>query len=110
MRFRIGSMSILLLAGTAASAQDAIQRQPVQFARSTSSQTIRASIRGYRTIDYVVGARAGQNMSVSLRTTNRSNFFNVLPPRGETAIFTGSSSGNRFSARPTQSGDYRVRV
>ena len=39
-----------------------------------------AAIKGEKTIDYTVRASAGQTMTVSLKTSNASNYFNVLPP------------------------------
>lgn len=91
-------------------AQAPARSERVQFPRGASSTTVRATIRGYDSVDYAIGARSGQNMTVALRTTNRSAFFNVLPPRGEEAIFNGSIKGSRFDGRLSQSGDYRVRV
>ncbi|MET0365358.1 MAG: hypothetical protein ABW169_11980 [Sphingobium sp.] len=91
-------------------AQAPVRSERVQFPRGASSMTVRGTIRGYDSIDYTIGARGGQTMAVSLRTTNRSAYFNVLPPRGEEALFNGSIKGNRFEGRLSQSGDYRVRV
>lgn len=108
------SLPLLLLAalGSAApvQAQAPSRTQSVQFARGTSSITLRGTIRGDASVDYVVAARAGQTLTVSMRTTNRSAYFNILPPRSEQAIFIGSTSGTRYSGRLTQTGDYRVRV
>ncbi|MFZ2997016.1 hypothetical protein [Sphingobium sp.] len=91
-------------------AQAPSRTERIQFARGASSTTLRGTIRGYDSVDYVVGARAGQTMSVTLRTTNRSAYFNVLPGRDEVAIFNGSIGGNQFDGRLKNDGDYRVRV
>ncbi|MDF0541150.1 hypothetical protein PX699_02245 [Sphingobium sp. H39-3-25] len=98
------------IAAMPATAQSPIRAERVHFARGASSATIRGSIKGYDTIDYIVGARAGQAMSVSLKTSNMSSYFNVLPPRSEEAIFNGSIAGSRFDGRLKDSGDYRIRV
>lgn len=91
-------------------AQAPVRSERVQFARGASAATIRGTLRGYDTIDYVVGAQAGQTMSVSLQATNASTYFNVLPPRSQEAIFNSSLAGGRFSRRLGDTGDYRVRV
>lgn len=91
-------------------AQAPVRSERVQFPRGASSTTVRGTIRGYDSVDYAIGARSGQTIAVSLRTTNRSAYFNVLPPRGEEALFNGSIKGSRFEGRLSQSGDYRVRV
>ena len=50
-------------------------------------------------------------MTVSLKTSNASNYFNVLPPgsTGE-AIFIGSSGGNRWQGVLAADGEYKIRV
>ena len=51
----------------------------VQFAAGNDNAAIRASVTGDEYRDYLLGARAGQAMSVSL-TTDGSAYFNILPP------------------------------
>jgi hypothetical protein len=88
-----------------------IQTTTVQFKKGTSSATIKGSIRGNQTIDYTLRAKAGQTMSVSLKTSNGANFFNVLPPgSNDEAIFVGSSDGNDWSGALPADGEYKVRV
>ncbi|WP_238995777.1 hypothetical protein [Sphingomonas solaris] len=98
------------MAAAPAIAQAPVRTERLQLSRGESSKTVRGTVRGYDSVDYLVGVRAGQAMSVSLRTTNRSAYFNVLPTRGDMAIFNGSVSGNRFDQRIRDGGDYRVRV
>jgi hypothetical protein len=92
-------------------AQEDIQTQRVQFEPGASSATIEGSIKGYETIDYILNAKEGQYMNVSMATKNGANYFNILEP-GETevAIFVGSSSGNQFEGVTKKSGDYKIRV
>jgi len=100
--------SLALFLSTAAQAQ--VRTERVQFAKGASSKTISGSIKGEASVDYVVGARAGQTMTVTFKPGNASNYFNVLPPGTETALFVGSSSGNTYSGRLPADGDYRIRV
>ena len=101
----------LLLLPALAAAQDDIRTERVHFARGATSATVEETIRGYETVDYVLGAGAGQHMNVSLATDNSSNYFNILAP-GETseAMFVGSTSGNQYEGTLPAAGDYRVRV
>jgi membrane-bound inhibitor of C-type lysozyme len=88
-----------------------IRTQRVQFQPGTSSSTVEGSVTGYEGVDYVLNARAGQVMNVSMATDNSSNYFNIIPP-GETdvALFNSSSQGNQFEGELPASGDYKIRV
>lgn len=112
MKWKYGAIAALavMAATLPATAQAPIRTERIQFARGATSAIIRGTIRGYDTVDYVVGARAGQAMSVSLQTSSTSVYFNILPPRSEEAIFNGSIKGANFGGRLKDSGDYRVRV
>lgn len=91
-------------------AQAPIRTERVQFAKGASSKAIKATIKGDQSVDYVVGARAGQTMTVSLTTSNASNYFNITEPGADAALFVGSTEGNRASVQIPSSGDYTVRV
>ena len=111
---RIFSCLVLLVCfaiGERAAAQTTdIEERRVQFGSATA-ETIRASLKGYQTIDYLVEIDAGQVMIVNLETDNRSNYFNVMEPdESEIAIHIGSIKGNAFVDQLRQSGDYRIRV
>lgn len=103
-------MCFLVLWFTAAVAGD-ISIQPVQFAKGQSSATIKAKIKGNQTIDYTLRAKAGQMMSVHLKTAHGANYFNVLPPgSNDTAIFIGSMNGNEWTGALPTDGEYKIRV
>lgn len=88
--------------------QDRTER--VQFARGAASKAISGTIRGYAGVNYIIGARAGQVMHVTLQASNASAYFNVWAPGAEEAMFVGSTTGNRFSATLPADGDYRIQV
>lgn len=104
------ALALALLVGPPAPRADEIKIQPVRFARGASSATMKGTIKGYQVVDYTLRARAGQEMTVKLATRNPSNYFNVLPPGSEVALFVGSTSGNEFRGPLPQDGEYRVRV
>lgn len=101
MRVRLGQLLLgcaLVAAVSSARAADGIESWPLQFAKGTSSATVKGSLKGNKTIDYKLRAKAGRTMSVTLKTSNGANYFNVLPPgsTGE-AIVIGSTSGNDWT-------------
>lgn len=92
-------------------AQTEIRSQQVQFQPGASSATIQDSITGYETVDYVLNAKQGQSMNVSMATNNDANYFNILAPgEDEVAMFNGSISGNQYEGTLPESGDYKIRV
>ena len=100
-----------LLALSAPAGADGIKTVPVHFKKGASSATLTGHLTGDQTIDYVLGAKAGQVMSVTMTTSNDASYFNVLPPgSNDEAIFIGSTEGNEFGGTLSQSGDYKVRV
>jgi hypothetical protein len=49
-------------------------------------------------------------MHVTLKTSNASNYFNVIAPDAGEALFVGSASGGEFTGALPASGDYTIRV
>jgi len=106
----IGALSLFLLFSIAQAFAGAIREEQVQFKAKQTGTTIKGSIKGRQTIDYRLKAKAGQVLTVSLGTSNLSNYFNVLPPGSETALFVGSTSGNNWTGTLPADGNYTVRV
>jgi hypothetical protein len=88
-----------------AQAQD-IRTERVRFPAGASGTTIEGRITGYEIVDYKLGARAGQTMSVKMTTDGGANYFNLMAP-GETvvAFFNGSFGDNAYTGRLPESGD-----
>jgi hypothetical protein len=105
-------LSVTLFAVSPALAAEDISKEPVHFARGATSATIKGRITGYEIVDYVVGAKAGQTMAVTFKTSNRLAYFNVLPPGSETALFVGSmdATGEHYEGTLPADGDYAIRV
>jgi hypothetical protein len=103
--------SALVATAWGALAADGIESRPLQFAKGSSSATVRGSLAGDKTVDYKLRAQAGQAMSVTLKTSNAANYFNVLPPDSkDVAIFVGSTSGNEWTGVLPADGEYAIRV
>jgi hypothetical protein len=105
----VGALSLFLFASLPAAAQD-IRRQPVQFKPGEIGATIKGKIKGDQTVDYLLRAKAGQTLVVILEASNASTYFNVMAPGEDSALFIGSTSGNRFVGKGQKDGDYTVRV
>lgn len=88
-----------------------IETRAVQFSQGHAAATIKGSVHGDQTIDYIVRARAGQALSVKLATKHGANYFNVLPPgSNDVALFVGSMGGAEWAGVVSADGDYKVRV
>jgi hypothetical protein len=108
---RVVMACVLLAASSWSLATDAIESRPLQFAKGASSATVKGSLKGDKTIDYKLRAKAGQTMNVTLKTNNAGNYFNVLPPGSkDVAIFVGSTSGNEWTGPLPTDGEYTIRV
>lgn len=95
---------------TMLTAQSEIKTRAVQFDTGSYSASEKGTLTGDEIIDYTLVALSGQTMKVSLDTDHLSNYFNVLPPDSEAAIFIGSTSGNEWAGILPADGKYRVRV
>lgn len=111
--FGIGR-SILVIAalaafgGAEAAAQDRTER--VSFAAGSSGTIVSGTIRGDTGVVYVLGAAAGQRMSVNMTTDNSSAYFNIRRSGSADAIYNGSINGNAATVTLPSSGDWVVQV
>ena len=80
------------------------------FAKGATSKSISGQIKGEAFVDYLVAARRGQALKVSMKSASSSAYFNVLPPKGDEALFVGSINGLQYSGKLPAAGTYRVRV
>lgn len=87
-----------------------METRQVHFDAGTSGTVIRDSITGYEGIDYKLGASAGQRMVVDLNTSNLSNYFNIMAPGADSALFVGASDGTHFDGILPANGEYTIRV
>ncbi len=86
-------------------------REVVHFAAGNDNAAVEGSITGHEYRDYILGARAGQTMGVSL-ITEGSAYFNILPPGSDNvAIYNGSIDGpDAVNIKLPADGDYTIRV
>jgi hypothetical protein len=81
--------------------------QRVRFERGTSSTTVKGRILGFAYKDYLIGAKAGQLMSLHLTSTNSYTNFVVYSINGRA---TDMNETTDWSERLSESGDYQIRV
>ncbi|MEE4262476.1 MAG: hypothetical protein V2I56_07265 [Desulfobacteraceae bacterium] len=101
---------LLLFGSSQVSAKDEIRTERVKLKKGADGAVIKNRIKGSETVDYLLGARAGQIMRVTLQTSNGANYFNVLPPGSNAAIAIGATLGNEWIGTLPVDGDYTVRV
>lgn len=84
----------------------------VKFAPGNDNTSLNGKITGKEYRDYVLNARAGQTMSVSLIPERGGNaYFNILPPGSkDVAIYNSSTKGNDATIKLPKNGDYTIRV
>lgn len=99
----------LAVAG-ASLAADGIESRPLQFAKGTSSATVKGSIAGRQTIDYKLRAKTGQTMTVSLKSGNPGLAFNVLPPGSKDVAIEGAIELQDWSGALPADGEYTIRT
>lgn len=118
----IGKLALALLAcflaAAPATAED-IRQEEVRFGKGESGAQIAGSIKGRESVSYLLGAREGQRMTVSLSSPNTSAYFNVYAPGrgpGDEALAVGDSIGpmmtdiNRFDGLLPETGQYTISV
>lgn len=103
---------IALAAGALASPAlaQANRTERVRFDKGATAKVIKGRVKGYASVNYLVGVRAGQSLSFTLTTSNTSNYMNITGPADREAMFIGSAAGNEFATDADMGGDYEVDV
>lgn len=78
----------------------------VQFAKGTTLATVKGTITGYKYIDYKIGIRAGQVLSLELTPQNKAELV-IFMPDGENMPDAAGISGGTMQI--DESGDYKIR-
>jgi hypothetical protein len=101
-------------------AQDKPRQERVEFASGESGTTLKGRIKGYEVVRYLLGAQAGQRMTVALNTSNTYTYFNVIQPSQPDgpALAISEQAGanpmvpelNRFEGVLPESGEYGIEV
>jgi hypothetical protein len=93
--------------------------EEVRFPPGKTGTTIKGRITGDQSVNYTVGAEAGQVMTIRLRPSNRGTYFNVYEPGrgpGDQALAVSEMTGemvpdlNQFKGKLPTSGTYTISV
>jgi hypothetical protein len=114
LRFALAVLAVIAVNASTpvhAAGDPGIRTQTVQFAKGATSAQLRGSIKGDAGVDYRIDARAGQTLAVTLKPSNASSYFNIIPPGSQdVAMFVGSTSGQTATMMLPDDGVYVVRV
>lgn len=103
--------AVLAAVGLALAAPSAAQQTvPVTFAKGKSSAVVTGSIKGDQDRTYTVDARAGQTITVTLKSTKGNAEMNVYAPGEDAAISLGTTDPYKFTTVLPSTGRYRVQV
>ncbi len=108
-KYMAGVLALSLLSAPVL-AEEPKRTERVQFDKGATSKELKSSIKGYETATYLVGARAGQVMTVKLETRNTSTYFTITAPGADAALYQGDVKGNDARVELPADGDYRVMV
>lgn len=95
---------------TPAWSADPVHKETVELTASKNAHSVKGKIKGYATAEYTLTGKAGQTLSVKLKTNQPSNYFNIRQPGQDEALFIGSTSGNSYQAKLPADGEYTVQV
>lgn len=85
-------------------AQNRVQR--IRFGRGTSGATLNGGIARGETVTYLVSAKAGQTMEVTVTSPEDNAVFQIISPRRRSLIEETTQWSNELPA----TGDYRIVV
>ncbi|WP_271679578.1 hypothetical protein [Thermomonas mangrovi] len=112
MRYAARALVLALLLCGSAVAADKVTKLPVHFAKGASSATLKGNFSGYDSVQYTIGARAGQTMTVSITGSSNANF-NVFAPGhvpGQSEAMGSGFVGSPWSGKLPANGTYTVQV
>ena len=95
---------------TPAWSADPVHKENVELTAGKNAHSVKGKIKGYATAEYTLTGKAGQTLSVKLKTNQPSNYFNIRQPGQDEALFIGSTSGNSYQAKLPADGEYTVQV
>lgn len=112
-----GSGALLVVALLAAAlspslalAQSQSTSQRVTFPKDAPTLTLKGTLKGHDSVDYLVNVAAGQVLSVHLDTRNPSMQFNIVSPGSQNALFIGSQQGTTFTGALPAKGTTAIRI
>ena len=109
-RLAAAAIALSALLASAEPLLAASKTERVRFKPGAISATVRGSVTGYDTHSYLLGASAGQVMSVLFSGNLNACYMNVIEPGAGSDTHRGEMDGNEYSANLRKSGDYRAEI
>jgi hypothetical protein len=106
-------VAALTLAPLNVSLADNVRTVVVKFPPGSTGTTIEGRIRGRDSVNYILGARNGQFLKVSLDADNTAANYNIYVPGrgpGDEALFTSDLGGMDYTGQLYKSGDHTISV
>jgi hypothetical protein len=105
----VALLAVSLCAGGAlAAAPEAPKPQDIRFAAGSSSADLKGTVKGYDTRSYRLVAGAGQTLSVDMKPSNAAQYFNIVSPGSNEAMFVGPTVGLQAKVVLPTDGAYLV--
>ena len=98
---------LILLVAASTLAQELQER--IRFAPGVTAATVSGSVAGYNDKQYVIGAKAGQILSIDFRPSKSVLYYNVLKD-GELLRDGSIESNDKWSKALPKDGDYVIDV
>lgn len=102
--------ALVSLSAHAATADIPPRIQQVNYKSGYGSVQFKQSIKGYKTAEYKLNAKAGQVLTVDFKPSNTSAYFNIAAKGSDAALFNGSVMGDHFIGSLPADGEYTVQV
>ncbi|MBC2859174.1 SH3 domain-containing protein [Stappia sp. 28M-7] len=99
----------VVLAAPAALAME-MRTERIDIPRGAAGTEIAGMIKGEEFVEYLLPVTTGQQVSLSLSSSNRYVHMGVAEPGSRREVFDGSHQGAKYSGRASEAGDYRIRV
>jgi hypothetical protein len=100
----------LLSGATLAAPPAAPKAQDIRFAPGTSAAELKGTVKGYASADYRLVAGTGQTLSVEMKRTNGAQYFNIVSPGSNEAMFIGETTGVQAKVVLPTDGAYLIRT
>lgn len=71
---------------------------------------VKASIRGYQTMEYLIEAKTGQSLDLDLHSNNSATGFRISAPAAPRPMYGTSGQSSRFQGTLPRDGTYRVEI
>lgn len=97
------------LAAPAALAME-IRSERIDIPRGAAGTELAGMIQGEEFVEYQLPAVTGQQVSLTLSSSNRYVHMGVAEPGSRREVFDGARQGARYTGRASEDGEFRIRV